>query len=226
MNILLVEDDIKFSDSLSYQLIQEKFNVDTCENGLDALDLIREQKHDLILLDRMLPGLDGLSILKIIRKEKINTHIILITALGEINDRIIGLDSGADDYIVKPFAFEELLARIRCIKRRPVQLTENNNITYKDITFNVNERILECDNKSCSLSKKESSLLETFITNPMKTLSRDKLLTAVWGAYADCEDGNLDNYIYFLRRRLKQVNSTLTIKTIRGIGYKLGEKNA
>lgn len=225
MNILLIEDDIKFCESLSYQLIQEKLNVDTCHNGLDAIDLILDQKHDLILLDRMLPGLDGLSILKRIRKEGINTHVILITALGEINDRITGLDSGADDYIVKPFAFEELMARIRCISRRPVVITDNKNITFKDITFDINERILTSHDKNCSLSKKESSLLETFISNPTQTLSRDKLLSAVWGVYADCEDGNLDNYIYFLRRRLKSVNSILTIKTVRGLGYKLGEKD-
>lgn len=221
MRILLIEDDIDLCNSLTFQLKNEGFSIDICNDGNAGLDAILENCHDLIILDRMLPKLDGLSILKKARVENISTPIILLTALGQVDDKVDGLDCGADDYIVKPFEFKELLARIRCICRRPVKINIDEKLYYGDISFDEHQRLLFKDDLSCSLSKKETFLLQLFLKNPNQILTRDILLTRVWGNGADIEDGNLDNYIYFLRRRLSSLNSTVTIKTIRGLGYRL-----
>jgi len=221
MRILLVEDDRNLSDSLAFQLEKEGFTVDTCFDGDDGLHWTEQQIHDLILLDRMLPGTDGIQVLEKMRQEHISTPVILITALGGLNDKIEGLDSGADDYIVKPFAFEELMARIRCINRRPKQWDGNKSLAFGDITFYDANKQLAKEKMSCTLSKREADLMELFIRNPDQVLPREVILSRVWGSGADVEDGNLDNYIHFLRRRLKTVDSCLVIKTIRGIGYRL-----
>lgn len=226
LKVLLVEDDVNLCKSLSFQLRKENFIVDICNDGEDGLFLINEDCYDLIILDRMLPSIDGISILSKIREKGINTPVILLTALGEVKDRITGLDCGADDYIVKPFDFNELLARIRCVTRRPRKIETFNKLTYKDITYDVNERILTSHSKSCSLSKREGDVLSLFIKNPEVTISRDKLLSLIWGSLSEVEDGNIDNYIYFIRRRLKAVESVLNIKTVRGLGYKLVVNNA
>lgn len=225
MRILLVEDDKNLCDSLAFQLEKEGFTVDRCHDGDDALHWINQHAHDLVLLDRMLPGRNGLEVLKKIRAKGITVPVILITALGDLKDKIRGLDSGADDYIVKPFAFEELMARIRSINRRPVNWQAENSLSAGDITFDVYRKQLTNGTLSCSLSKREADLLEAFLRNPSQILPRDVLLSRVWGPDAEVEDGNLDNYIHFLRRRLKTVNSRLILKTVRGIGYTLEETN-
>lgn len=221
MRILLVEDNEKLNDSLKYQLEKDGFLVDACGDGEEALYYIRQQIHDVILLDRMLPSLDGASVLKRMRQEHISTPVILITALGTLNDRVSGLDMGADDYLVKPFAYEELSARIRCITRRSREMAAGETLSYGNIVYHTKESLLKGSEKSCLLSKREGELLETFLRNKEQTLSRNILLTKVWGPDCDVEDGNLDNYIHFLRRRLKSVNSDISIKTVRGIGYRL-----
>lgn len=221
MRILLIEDDIDLCTSLAFQLENQGFTVDFCNDGDTGLDTILENRHDLIILDIMLPKLDGLTVLKKARKENISTPIILLTALGQVDDKVDGLDCGADDYIVKPFEFKELLARIRCICRRPVKMNIDEKLYYGDISFDEHQRLLFNGDLSCSLSKKETFLFQLFLKNPEQILTRDILLTRVWGNGADIEDGNLDNYIYFLRRRLSSLNSNVTIKTIRGLGYKL-----
>ena len=224
MRILLVEDDKHLLETLAFQLDKEGFTVDTCDNGEDALYYMEENIHDLILLDRMLPVLDGVTLLKKIRAQGIETPIIFLTALGELDDKITGLDSGADDYLVKPFAFEELLARIRCIIRRPNTLNSADTLTISDIVWYINEDRIKGPLGDCTLSKREASLLETFIRRKNQILSRNFLLLKVWGPDSDVEEGNLDNYIHFLRRRLNGIGSSLQIKTIRGIGYCLQDK--
>lgn len=221
MRILLIEDDKRLCSSLTFQLEKEGYFVDCCHDGESGLCLIEEQAHDIVLLDRMLPGLDGLSILQKTRQEHIATPIVFITALGELSDRVTGLERGADDYIVKPFAFEELLARIHSVLRRPARLETADNLCYGDIQFNCQTKKLTGSQTTISLSKRESALLELFLKNPEQTLPRDLILSRVWGPYADIEDGNLDNYIHFLRRRLKTVKSSLVITTIRGVGYSI-----
>lgn len=221
MRILLVEDDKNLLETLSYQLTAAGFVTDTCDNGEDALYYIEENIHDLILLDRMLPMLDGVSLLKKIRSAGNETPVILLTALGELHDKITGLDSGADDYLVKPFAFEELLARIRSIFRRPRAWQDTKVLEFGDISYAPDENRLTGPLGSCTLSKKEGFLLSIFLQNPTQTLPRATLLSKVWGLDADVEEGNLDNYMHFIRRRLKSVSTRVSIKTVRGIGYHL-----
>lgn len=225
MRILLIEDDEKLCDTLKYQLEQEECQVDVCLDGRAGLEAMRTQAHALVILDRMLPGLDGLGVLKKAREENVQTPVILLTALGELQDKIAGLDGGADDYLVKPFAFQELMARIRCIVRRPPAMMERQNLVFGDLKYDVQQHILVCQSKSCTLSKREGELMELFLSNPRQTLPRGTILTRVWGADAEVEDGNLDNYIHFIRRRLKTVESRVHLKTIRGIGYRLEESH-
>ncbi|EOS23092.1 hypothetical protein C806_03195 [Lachnospiraceae bacterium 3-1] len=226
MRILIIEDDKSLAETLRFQLECNHFETDVCYDGEEGLYFIEQQSHDLILLDRMLPILDGISVLKITREKNISTPIIFLTALGALNDKITGLDCGADDYLVKPFDFEELLARIRCILRRPSKWEGNKPLELGDISYDTSQKKLSCSNSSCSLSAREGDLLEFFLRNPGQTIPRASLLTKVWGPDAEVEDGNLDNYIYFLRRRLKSVKSALQLKTIRGIGYQLELPNA
>lgn len=225
MRVLIIEDDIKLCDSLKYQLEQEQFTVDICHDGEDGLHFIRQQAHDLILLDRMLPSLDGIKVLSKTRNSNISTPVILITALGELDDKIMGLDCGADDYMVKPFAFKELLARIRSISRRPSGWKDNNSQNFGDLVYDHMQKKLSSKNKQVSLSKREGALLDLFMKNPEQTLPRMLILSRVWGPDAEVEDGNLDNYIHFLRRRLKQVDSCLSLVTVRGVGYRLEAAN-
>ncbi len=221
MRILIIEDDKSLAETLRFQLEYNHFETDVCHNGEEGLHFIEQQSHDLILLDRMLPILDGISVLKITREKNISTPIIFVTALGALNDKITGLDCGADDYLVKPFDFEELLARIRCILRRPPKWEGCKPLEYEDLSYDTEQKKLYCGNISCSLSAREGDLLEFFLRNPDQTIPRSSLLSKVWGPDAEVEDGNLDNYIYFLRRRLKSVKSRAHLKTIRGIGYQL-----
>ncbi len=223
MRILLIEDDQKLCKSLRFQLEKEHFDVDLCHDGEEGLFLLKEQAHDLVLLDRMLPGMDGLTVLRSARKAGIATPIILVTALGELHDKVTGLDFGADDYIVKPFAFEELMARIRCIFRRPVGLQKTDLLSFGDITYEPEHLLLYKGEHHCTLSKREGNLLEFFLHNPGQVLVRGTILARVWGTDSDVEEGNLDNYIHFLRRRLKAVDSSLNLKTVRGVGYCLEE---
>lgn len=221
MRILLIEDDPGLCDSLSYQLEDAGYFVDICEDGEDAFYYIEQKIYDCILLDRMLPHVDGLTILKRLRTQNDTTPVIFLTALGELEDKVNGLEAGADDYLVKPFAFKELEARIHCISRRPRQWNGSDVWEYGDLTYSGAENILTGPGGHCTLSKKEGALMEVLLNNHTQTLPRMTLLTKVWGPDAEVEEGNLDNYMYFIRRRLTSVGSHVTIKTVRGVGYRL-----
>ena len=224
MRILLAEDDKKLNESLTTQLLSKGFDVDSCYDGEEALYYAAQNIHDVILLDRMLPHMEGTIVLTKLRKEGINTPIIIITALGTLNDKVTGLNLGADDYLVKPFAFEELLARIQCVTRRSPIISQTDLPGYSDICFDETSNTLSGPNGSCTCSKREGKMVEIFIKNGGQTLSRNTLLLKVWGPDSDVEEGKLDNYIYFVRRRLKSVGSRLKLRTIRGIGYCLMEE--
>ncbi len=225
MRILLIEDDEGLSVSLSKQLETAGFFVDRCMDGADALFYIDQNIYDLILLDRMLPHMDGVTILKKLRDAGNETPVIVLTALGEVNDKITGLDAGADDYLVKPFATTELLARIRSIARRPRGWQEHNCLSFLDLRYFPENNRLSGPLGSFTLSKKEGALLEFFLNNPGQTLPRNTILTKIWGIDTEVEDGNLDNYIHFIRRRLKNVSTLARIQTIRGVGYRLEDIN-
>ena len=221
MRILIIEDDKDLAQLTKLALEKENFTVDMCLDGAEGLYYMRENMYDLVLLDRMLPSMDGISVLKALRREKIFTPVIFLTALSSLQDKITGLDCGADDYMVKPFAFEELMARIRCLSRRPQKWEGSSVISLGDISFDPDQKKLFCHTKECSLSKKEGALMEIFLRNPGQILPRQTLLSRVWGPDSEVEDGNLDNYIYFLRRRLRSVDSRLELKAVRGVGYQL-----
>ena len=222
MRILLIEDDVKLCEAVSYALEREGYTVDVCHAGDDGLRWMRQRVHDLVLLDRMLPGLDGVSALKAARAEGIMAPVLLVTALGHIDQRVEGLDAGADDYIVKPFAVKELLARVRAMSRRPRGWDSEEPLRCGDISFDPPQKILKGERGECTLSKRESDLMEMLMKNPGQILPRGLLLARVWGPDAGVEDGNLDNYIHFLRRRLASVGSAQQIQTVRGVGYRLG----
>ena len=222
MNILMIEEDIELCEAVSFRLEQEGFSVTACHDGEEGLYYMQESPFDLVILDRMLPHMNGIEVLKEARSRQIRTPVLMLTALGELNDRLTGLNGGADDYMVKPFAFEELLARIRCLLRRPAVYQDSvKSISLGDVSFVPETRTLSSREKTCTLSSREGELMEVFLRNPGQTLPRQLLLSRVWGLEADVEEGNLDNYIHFLRRRLKTVESTLQIRTVRGIGYQL-----
>ena len=221
MKILLIEDDENLAASIKFQLEKEGYETDICYDGEECLYYMKERSHDLVILDRMLPSMDGVAVLQEARKNHVSTPVIMLTALGELHDKLAGLKGGADDYMVKPFAFEELLARIECMVRRPGRWENTAELSLGDITYDPESGRLEGNGKGCTLSKREGTLLELMLRNAGQTLPREVILNRVWGADSDVENGNLDNYIHFLRRRLKSVKSTLNLKTVRGIGYRL-----
>lgn len=225
MRILLIEDDESLCQTIPFQLRQEGFDVDISRDGEEGLLFIREQVHDLVLLDRMLPKMDGMEVLSAMRREGIATPVIFLTALGQVNDRTLGLNNGADDYMVKPFDFDELLARIRCVLRRPVVLLNAESLAFGDISYEPRTLVLRRGEASTMLSKRLGDLLELFLRNPGQTLPRQTILLRVWGMDSDVEDGNLDNYTYFLRRSLRKVGSRLQLATVRGVGYRLEERH-
>lgn len=221
MRLLLIEDDEKLCEAVALHLRKEGYETDICHNGVDADYYITGYIYDAIILDRMLPELDGLTLLQNIRKKGVVTPVIMVTAMNGINDRIDGLDCGADDYLVKPFAVEELQARIRAILRRPRVMENSALLCYGDIALEIQTCTAICKEKRISLSKREGALFEYFLMNKEQILTREQILCRVWGAEDFVEDGNLDNYIYFLRRRLKALETELSIKTLHGIGYRL-----
>ena len=226
MRILLIEDDRSLCRSLSLSLEQQGFQVTVCNDGEEGLFYLMENAHDLVLLDRMLPEMDGMEVLRLAREKGCTVPIIFLTALGSLDDRVAGLDCGADDYIIKPFAFQELMARIRCVCRRPGPFRSSETLSWGDITYEPEEYLLTRRKMSCTLSRREGELMALFLQNPGQTLLRTTILARVWGPDAEVESGNLDNYIHFLRRRLRALQSRLELETARGIGYRLTDPDA
>ncbi len=227
MRILLVEDDSNLNNLLSKQLISYNYKVDSCLNGNDALFHILQVIYDIIILDRRLPDMEGIDILRKIRASNLNTPVIFLTALSELNDKIEGFNAGADDYIIKPFHVEELIVRIKAILRRPDTLQPDSIITYQDLSLNLSTHTLSCNNISVNLTKTEFQLMELFLKNPFRVFSREMLLSCVWGTNSDVEPNNVDNYVYFMRRHLKELKSVSKIQTVYGVGYRLsnGDNN-
>jgi len=221
MRILLVEDDTDLCDAMRFHLEREGYQVDVCHDGEDALGWIRQQAHGVIVLDRMLPGMDGMQILAKMRREQLATPVLMATALDGVGERVAGLDTGADDYLVKPFAVEELLARVRSLTRRAPQWAEAGRLIIGDIALDTTRHLAQRGERSVSLSKREMQLLEVFVRNPNQVLPRAVLFSQVWGPDAPVEETNLDSYIHFLRRRLRELGSGLRIRTVRSVGYRL-----
>lgn len=223
MKILLLEDDLELCNEIQLELIKNGYVVDTCHDGETAMlyALNTEYSYDLAIADRMLPIIDGLTIIKAMREKGIHIPVIIITGMSALDDRIEGLDGGADDYLVKPFHMRELLARVRALTRRPGEIKVIDKLTFGDLSFDKINRELFCNNKTILLTAKESDLLYVLMQNPEMLFSREQLILKIWGTAADVEPGNVDNYISFLRKRFKELQSCCKIKTVYGAGYKL-----
>ena len=223
--ILIIEDDELIAELERDYLEANGYETDLAFDGITGEQKAKTEKYDAILLDVMLPGKTGFDVCRELRKS-LRLPIIMVTAKKEDIDKIRGLGLGADDYLVKPFDFEELLARIRCVTRRsPVLNAQPDVLSYHDIAWSCNKMCLTGPGGDTTLSKREGDLLESFLHTPEQILARETLLLKVWGPDTDVETGNLDNYVHFLRRRLKTVGSSLQIKTIRGVGYGLVTQN-
>ena len=224
MRILIVEDEIDLQNILVKRLSLENYSVDACDNGNDALHYIRMTSYDLVILDIMLPGANGLQVLQTIRAEHNSTPVLLLTAKDAIEDRVAGLDLGADDYLVKPFAFDELLARMRVLTRRQIGSTTN---TYQidDLIVDSNKQKVSRAGNLIELSSKEFAILEYMIRNKDVVLTRDKIEQHVWNY--DYEGGSniIDVYIRYLRKKIDSGYETKLIHTIRGAGYVLRVKS-
>ena len=221
MKVLLAEDEKRMNRALCEILRREGYDVTSVDNGEDALFEIEGNTYDLAVLDVMMPGMNGYGVAKQARKSGIRTPILMLTAKSELDDKVTGLDSGADDYLTKPFMTKELLARLRALGRRNVQ-SNDGSLTYEDLTLDVKNAVLNCSNgKSVRLSEKELHILEYLIANQKKVLTREQIALKIWGFESDAEYNNVEVYMSFVRKKLAFVGSRCEIKALRGIGYEL-----
>ncbi|MFB9325592.1 response regulator transcription factor [Paenibacillus aurantiacus] len=223
MRILIVEDEVNLAEALSQILKKDNYTVDMVHDGEEGLDYAQSDIYDLLLLDIMLPGMDGISILKRLRTKGIATPVIMLTAKGEIPDKIAGLDHGADDYIAKPFNTGELLARIRAALRRKGEVVPEDGLRFGDIELNTAYLKVTCKGKELKLILKESQLLELMMTRKQAVTSKEQIIEKLWGFDSDAEHNNVEVYISFLRKKLTFLQSSVRIHTIRGVGYVLEE---
>lgn len=223
MRILVAEDEHRIANSIKKGLEQEGYAVDAAFDGSKGYDLASSEDYDLIILDLLLPEMDGVTICKELRKNKIHTPILMLTAKGQIHDKVEGLDSGADDYLTKPFSFEELLARMRTLLRRP-KVSLNETLALSDLTLNTKLYQVKRNNKLIHLSAKEFSLLEYLMRNANKILTKDQITAHVWNYDADILPNTVEVYIKNLRNKIDALfkNKKPLIKTVRGFGYKIG----
>jgi len=223
MYVLLVEDERRLSQLVRRVLVEEGHTVDAAFDGEEGLAMGLEGTHDVIVLDIMLPEKDGIEVCKSLRRKKIDTPVLLLTALDGVDDRVRGLDAGADDYLPKPFAFQELLARLRALSRRRVQTSDALEMTVDDLSLDVRRRRAQRAGTPIELSPKEFSLLEFLMRNQGRVVTRTQILDHLWG-YDFATDSNLvDVYVAYLRRKIDKGHDHKLIRTVRGVGYALGD---
>ena len=222
MKILLVEDEKRMAQALCQILRLEKYEVDHCADGLSGLEAIETDIYDIIILDVMLPGMNGFDIAGKTRQKGIRTPILMLTAKCELDDKVIGLDSGADDYLTKPFMTKELLARIRALGRRTINSSDGT-LTFGDIKLDAGLATLICttNEQRVRLSEKEYKILEYMISNQGQILTREQLAVKIWGFESEAEYNNVEVYMSFTRKKLAFVGARTVIKAVRGIGYEL-----
>lgn len=222
MRILVVEDEKYLAEALSQILSQNNYTVDTVNDGESGLDNALTGIYDAIVLDVMLPKMNGFDIVRTLRTEKIATPVILLTAKSDVEDRIRGLDCGADDYLPKPFDTGELLARLRALTRRGNEVLVNNNeISFGDIRLDVNTMQLSGSLRETALTKKEFELLQYLIINKSMVISKEQIIEKLWGFDSEAEANHVEVYISFLRKKLAFVSEKVTIATMRGLGYRM-----
>ncbi|MGD0033921.1 response regulator transcription factor [Paenibacillus illinoisensis] len=221
MRILIAEDEVHLAEAVSQILKKNNYSVDMVHDGRSGLDYALSGIYDLLLLDIMMPEMDGISVLRKLRSEGNHTPVILLTAKGELSDKVTGLDYGADDYIAKPFATEELLARIRAALRRKGEVVPEDGLKFGDIELNTTQLRLTVQGKEIKLNLKENELLELLITRKQAITSKEQIIEKLWGFDSEVEYNNVEVYISFLRKKLTFLNSKVRINTIRGVGYVL-----
>lgn len=222
MKILLVEDEKRMADALCEILRQESYEVEHFSNGLEGLAAIESNAYDIVILDIMLPEMNGYEIAKAARRKAITTPIMMLTAKAEVDDKVEGLDCGADDYLTKPFMTKELLARLRALSRRAIG-TADSTLAFADISLDTNKLILTCisSGQSVRLSEKEYKIIEYMIANSGQILTREQLAIRIWGFESDAEYNNVEVYMSFTRKKLSFIGAKTEIKAVRGIGYEL-----
>lgn len=222
MKVLVVEDEHKIANSIKQGLMQENFTVDVSYDGIEGYDLAVSEEYDVIILDRLLPGMEGLEICKKLREQKNHTPILILTARGQISDRVEGLEGGADDYLVKPFAFEELLARIKALGRRPKKTLETT-LKFADLSLNTKTYEVKRGEKAIRLSSKEFAFLEYLLRHQNEILTKDQIINHVWNYDSNILPNTIEVYVGYLRNKIeKPFKKKSLIHTIRGFGYKIG----
>ena len=219
MKILYVEDEKAIAEAVEQVLKDNKYNVDLAFDGEYGLDCGLSNIYDIIILDIMLPKMDGIKVLKELRRSNIKTPILLLTARGQIEDKVQGLDSGADDYLAKPFHMDELLARLRALGRRQAELVSDGLMRHGDIALNPYTHIVSCTDQELQMTPKEAQILELLIRNNGISVSKDTIITKIWGFDSEAEDNHVEIHISNLRKKLGQLQSGTLINTIRGEGY-------
>jgi len=224
MRILVVEDEHRIANTIKKGLEQERYAVDTAYTGNDGFDLASTEDYDLIILDLMLPEMDGLEICRELRKKQIHTPILILTAKGQTQDKVAGLDLGADDYLTKPFSFEELLARIRALARRPRKSLDSI-LKVEDLQLDTHTFEVKRSDKQIQISSKEFSLLEYLMRHTHQTLTKEQIISHVWDYDADILPNTVEVYIKNLRNKIDNPfkNKKPLIHTVRGFGYKIGD---
>lgn len=225
MRILVVEDEKRLCEALVQLLKKQNYAVDYDNDGESGLDDALSGIYDVIILDVMLPKLDGISILKEIRREKMDVPVIMLTAKGGIHDKVTGLDAGADDYLPKPFNTEELLARVRALGRRRGGIVETSALSFGNTSYDAQNLKLCCGAEDITLTRKEGELLEYLMINKNIITSKEQIIEKLWGFDSEAEANHVEVYVSFLRKKLKRINADIQITAVRGVGYKL-EKNA
>lgn len=220
MHILIVEDEPRLADALGQLMREAKYITDIVYNGDDGLAYGLCSLYDVIVLDVMLPGKDGFEVVRQLREAKVSTPVLMLTAKDDIRDKINGLDEGADDYMTKPFVPEELLARIRALSRRQGEIMLEE-LSYADLTLKLSANDLCCLDRSVHLGFKEFEIMKILLSSPRAILSKEMLITKVWGSESTAEDNNVEAYISFLRKKLSYLKSNTKIVTIRKVGYRL-----
>ena len=223
MDVLVIEDEAKVVDFIAKGLDEEGYTVTAAYNGKQGLDFLKAHKYDIVLLDLMIPEIDGLKVLRNMRAWGINTPVLIITAKSSKEDVVRGLDTGSDDYLTKPFSFEELLARIRALLRRSAA-RESHTLKYSELTLDPYSRVLSRGSKEAELTEKEFLLLELMVKNSERPLTRREMAEYVWQNVADSTN-IVDVYINFLRKKIESVTPKKYIQTVRGIGYILKEED-
>jgi len=225
MRILIVEDEVRLAEALCQIMREQKYAAEAVYDGRDGLDYALSGQYDVVVLDVMLPGMDGFEVARELRNRRCAVPVLMLTAKDDISNKVAGLDCGADDYMTKPFSPEELLARVRALSRRQGDVVLEK-ITFGDLTLDLSTRVLSRGSRSVNLGFKEFEVLRLLMANPRRIVPKEDMITKVWGTESGAEDNNVEAYVSFLRKKFFFLGSSASIRTVRKVGYRLEEGRA